>query len=394
MQHKASGAKPLYGYRPVMNAEALHKWASDQGFDTALHPDDMHVTVVFSKDAFSSELTSVAESDDNIASWGQIIVRGGKRSVEPLGDKGAVVLKIENSELVREHLSFRDRGASWDFPTYMPHITITYSGMPAGDIEPFGGDIILGAMRVKPMNAEWVDDIREVSVKSVASKSMQHKSLSIPFELKREPDADGYFEGYAAVFENVDRGMDVIQRGAFAKSLGSGRKVKLLWQHDMGSVIGVLVELREDERGLYVKGRLLADVRKGAEALSLLRAGAIDGISIGYRVVQATKEGGGSVRRLLEVDLYEVSLVTMPMNELATVTDVKSVDWSNKREVEAGLRDVFGLTQGEAKAFMADGFAGLAAKRDVASDDPETEDGEDFAEIMDLLRQLQENLNV
>ena len=223
---------------------------------------------------------------------------------------------------------------------------------------------------------------------------MQHKSLSIPFELKREPDADGYFEGYAAVFETVDQGMDVIQRGAFAKSLGSGRKVKLLWQHDMGSVIGVLEELREDERGLYVKGRLLADVRKGAEALSLLRAGAIDGISIGYRVVQATKEGGGSVRRLLEVDLYEVSLVTMPMNELATVTDVKSVDWSNKREVEAGLRDVFGLTQGEAKAFMADGFAGLAAKRDVASDDPETEDGEDFAEIMDLLRQLQENLNV
>jgi len=222
-------------------------------------------------------------------------------------------------------------------------------------------------------------------------KSMQHKSLSIPFELKREPDADGYFEGYAAVFENVDRGMDVIQRGAFAKSLGSGRKVKLLWQHDMGSVIGVLVELREDERGLYVKGRLLADVRKGAEALSLLRAGAIDGISIGYRTVQATKEGGGSVRRLLEVDLYEVSLVTMPMNELATVTDVKSI--RTEREFERFLRDA-GLTRKEATAVTLHGFKGLTDQRDAVEDEAETDDGEDFAEIMDLLRQLQENLNV
>lgn len=218
---------------------------------------------------------------------------------------------------------------------------------------------------------------------------MQYKSLSIPFEMKREPDADGSFEGYAAVFENVDNGLDVISRGAFAKSLGSGRKVKMLWQHNPDDVIGVWDEIREDERGLYVKGRLLADVKKGAEALTLLRAGAIDSMSIGYRTVQATKEGDGNVRRLLEVDLFEISCVTFPMNELATVTDVKSIDWTNKRDVEAGLRDVFGLTQGEAKAFMADGFAGLAAKRDVAAD---LADNEGLSDLMTQLRQLQETL--
>lgn len=217
---------------------------------------------------------------------------------------------------------------------------------------------------------------------------MQHKSLAIPFELKREPDADGAFEGYASVFENVDNGLDVVSRGAFAKSLGS-RKVKMLWQHDPEKVIGVWDEIKEDERGLYVKGRILKDVQKGAEAMALLRAGALDSMSIGYRTVQATKEGAGNVRRLLEVDLFEISLVTFPMNELATVTDVKSIDWTNKRDVEAGLRDVFGLTQSEAKAFMADGFAGLAAKRDVAADTAKTEG---LSDLMTQIRQLQETI--
>lgn len=192
--------------------------------------------------------------------------------------------------------------------------------------------------------------------------------LSIPLELKREPDADGTFEGYASVFNIVDQGMDVVQPGAFAKSLGSGRQVKMLWQHDPQQPIGVWDEIVEDERGLKVKGRILKDVAKGAEAMALLKAGAIDGMSIGYRTVDAIREGADRVRKLVEVDLFEVSLVTFPMLPAATVTDVKSI--VTIREFEKALRDA-GFSQVEAKAIAADGFKGLTDHRDGADVVPE-----------------------
>jgi HK97 family phage prohead protease len=86
----------------------------------------------------------------------------------------------------------------------------------------------------------------------------------------------------------------------------------MLWQHDPTQPIGVWDELREDDRGLFVKGRVLTDVARGREAAALLAAGAIDGLSIGYRTVKAALDASG--RRVLnELDLWEVSLVTFPM---------------------------------------------------------------------------------
>ena len=167
---------------------------------------------------------------------------------------------------------------------------------------------------------------------------MQTQYKTAHFDLKREPDGDGTFEGYASVFGVVDQGMDVVEHGAFRKSLGSGRKVKMLWQHDQGQPIGVWDEIREDEKGLFVKGRVLKDVQKGAEAQALLKAGALDSMSIGYKAIDATREGaGGGVRKLLEVDLFEISLVTFPMLPDAMVTDVKSI--KTEREYEKFLRD-------------------------------------------------------
>lgn len=127
---------------------------------------------------------------------------------------------------------------------------------------------------------------------------------------------DGRIEGYASLFGEADQSGDVVAEGAFAKGLaamrGQGRSVKLLWQHDPGEPIGVWDSVSEDERGLRVRGRLLSEVRRGAEALALLRAGAVEGLSIGYRTVRAGRlpEGG---RLLQEVELWEVSLVTFPM---------------------------------------------------------------------------------
>lgn len=124
---------------------------------------------------------------------------------------------------------------------------------------------------------------------------------------------DGRIEGYASLFDVPDASGDVVAPGAFAASLASGgRRVKLLWQHDPAEPIGVWDSLAEDGRGLRVSGRLLPEVRRGAEAAALLAAGAIDGLSIGYRALRSARTPGGG-RRLSEIELWEVSLVTFPM---------------------------------------------------------------------------------
>ena len=212
---------------------------------------------------------------------------------------------------------------------------------------------------------------------------MDRKSLN--FELKREPDDDGRFSGYASVFDVVDNGMDVVAKGAFTKSLAN-RKPKMLWQHDTQQVIGVWDEVAEDERGLYVKGRLLKDVSKGREAMALLRAGALDSMSIGYRTKEAINEGSGRVRRLVEVDLFEISLVTFPMLDDALVTDVKSI--KTEREFEQFLRDA-GYSRKEATALTLHGFKALNGQRDAGQEDAQNEGIE---ALFRQINQLQENL--
>jgi HK97 family phage prohead protease len=141
--------------------------------------------------------------------------------------------------------------------------------------------------------------------------------------------------GYASLFGKRDQGGDVVLKGAYAASLkalaAGGRRVKMLWQHDPAQPIGVWEEVREDATGLWVKGRILADVARGREAAALLAAGAIDGLSIGYRTLRAERDGKGQ-RLLAEVELWEVSLVTFPMLPDARVAakgDGPSPDWRN-----------------------------------------------------------------
>ncbi len=138
---------------------------------------------------------------------------------------------------------------------------------------------------------------------------------------------DGTFAGYASVFGVVDSQRDVVHPGAFKASLKSRlQPVQLLWQHQWQSPIGVIESLFEDARGLYIKGRLLMEVAQAREAYALLKAGVIRGLSIGYSVKRAKRNIDTGVRELLDVELWEVSLVTMPANEAAQVTVVKSCD--------------------------------------------------------------------
>ena len=139
-------------------------------------------------------------------------------------------------------------------------------------------------------------------------------------------------EGYASVFGLPDKGGDVVSPGAYAASLKAlkrrGDKVRMLWQHDPAQPIGVWDEVFEDMRGLFVRGRLLDDVARAREARALLEAGAVDGLSIGYRTLRAEPRPGGG-RRLIELDLWEVSLVTFPMQPEARL--------SAKADLLAGL---------------------------------------------------------
>ena len=113
------------------------------------------------------------------------------------------------------------------------------------------------------------------------------------FNAEASVGADGLIEGYASLFGAPDQSGDVVERGAYARSLGDGRRIKMLWQHDPREPIGTWDEVREDQKGLYVRGHLLSSVARAREAAALIEAGAIDGLSIGYRTVRATKERQG-----------------------------------------------------------------------------------------------------
>lgn len=141
-------------------------------------------------------------------------------------------------------------------------------------------------------------------------------------------EPDGTFSGYASRFNVVDLGRDLVLPGAFVQSLRErgARGIKLLFQHDPAEPIGVWLELREDAYGLFVRGRVLPEVERGREVLALMRAGALDGLSIGFRAVEGRTDPKSGVRRLHRVDLWEVSIVTFPMLPEARVSAVKNSD--------------------------------------------------------------------
>ena len=178
------------------------------------------------------------------------------------------------------------------------------------------------------------------------------------FELKAV-HGTGVFEGYASVFSNVDHALDSVSPGAFARAIaerGAGG-VKLLWQHDPAEPIGIIEELREDSRGLFVRGRLLTDVRRAREALTLMRKGALDGLSIGFRTIRSSTDEATGVRHLEEVDLWEISLVTFPMQPAARVSSFKADD----------VCAIGGFSTDEAKAASAYGVAGPVRQQEAGA---------------------------
>lgn len=168
-------------------------------------------------------------------------------------------------------------------------------------------------------------------------------------EVKTEGEEEGVFFGYGSVFGNKDSDRDIVKKGAFHKSLKK-RNPALLWQHDLKQPIGRFDEVREDDKGLYVKGRLMMQ-GKGLEAYELLKMGALNGLSIGFKTRQAEFERKTNTRTILEADLYEISVVTVPANERAVIASVKSAeDVKTTPDLEELLMQDEGLTPEDAKA--------------------------------------------
>lgn len=205
---------------------------------------------------------------------------------------------------------------------------------------------------------------------------MQIKRLNVPLTIKSVSDT-GEFEGYGSVFGNKDSYGDVVMPGAFQRSLSEwtqkGRLPAMLWQHQMSEPIGVYTEMKEDEHGLYVKGRLLIDDDPLAKrAYAHLKAKSLGGLSIGFVLRDYEYDKQLSVYKLTDIDLWEVSLVTFPANDEARVSDVKSQlehgEIPPPSKLEKSLREALGFSRTQAKAFMAKGYSALE-KRDADSDD-------------------------
>tara|TARA_R100001377_G_scaffold10317_1_gene5202 strand:+ start:421 stop:1098 length:678 start_codon:yes stop_codon:yes gene_type:complete len=166
----------------------------------------------------------------------------------------------------------------------------------------------------------------------------------LPCDFKQlDTEDDGTFEGYGSIFGNKDLGNDVIRKGAFTNTLKSKKpkSIKLLYQHKTDEPIGVFDSITEDSKGLYVKGRLAMGTQKGREVFELMKMGALDSMSIGYRLsAEDYKYDPKERKRIIKsVDLMEISLVTFPMNPKAKVTKVKLAEMTAP-EIEKHLRDV------------------------------------------------------
>ena len=184
------------------------------------------------------------------------------------------------------------------------------------------------------------------------------------------------FSGYASTWD-LDQGNDIIQKGAFTKTLTErGNRVKILWQHS--EPLGMPVSMREDAKGLFVEGRI-SKTRLGDEALELMRDGVVDQMSIGFQIPQGKSSyDAKNIRTITEVKLMEFSPVTFPMNEAAHILDVKSLESALKN----GTMDKRELKN------LADMLGDLTAllKQEPSLDTPNIEQPQDLKELFDSIK--------
>jgi uncharacterized protein len=168
-----------------------------------------------------------------------------------------------------------------------------------------------------------------------------HEQLALQvFRPATRIEPDGTVEGYASLFGEIDAARDMVMAGAFARTLRARgpRRIPMLFQHDPAEPVGVWLELVEDFRGLRARGRLIPDVARARELVALVKAGAVDGLSIGFRTVKGRVDPMSRVRKIHELELWEISIVTFPLLAGARVRAVKESGLSSLRLSPARAR--------------------------------------------------------
>ncbi len=198
---------------------------------------------------------------------------------------------------------------------------------------------------------------------------MTYKHVNLTeFEVKFEDSGAARIEGYASVFGNVDSDNDIVLPGAFKDSIGK-RLPKMLYQHKQDKIPGIWERAAEDSKGLIMVGKTL-NTSLGRDTAEEVRSGALDTMSIGYVARKASFDKAKSIRSLIDVNLYEVSLVTFPSNDQAIITRVKSAH-DTERDFEDFLREA-GYSRDAAKIITARGFKALNVQREAGCEDEAT----------------------
>lgn len=203
-----------------------------------------------------------------------------------------------------------------------------------------------------------------------------------------EVKLNGVFSGYASLFDVVDQAGDAVAPGAFTKSLQqrTASGIRMLYQHDPDQPIGIWTSIVEDAKGLLVEGRITSTVGRAGEVLELMREGAIDGLSIGFKTKRASTHPLTKVRRIIEADLWEISVVTFPLLDTARIDTVKGGQPEKRptiRELERWLTRDAGLSRRDARCLMAKGYHALGSTRDAAGPEP----------LADMIRRATQTLN-
>lgn len=218
----ADDPRPLYVSRQLLNATEVLDWAQAQGFASVLPPEEMHVTVIYSKRRVNWF---------KMGEWGSyagelIVPAGGPRIVEPLGDDGAVALIFQSGELQFRHREMRDAGASWDYPSFLPHVTLTYDpgDLDLSSVAPYQGRLVFGPERFEPITSDWHEGVTEAAPASFAEPgdAAYDDADSIVDRMIAE---DGYRVASAMAGTLVDRIMsattEVEARALLASAMGT-----------------------------------------------------------------------------------------------------------------------------------------------------------------------------
>jgi len=223
---------------------------------------------------------------------------------------------------------------------------------------------------------------KEMPLETFATKNdienLDQLYFKAEFKALEEDDKYYHFEGLASTFGNEDLGGDVVMAGAFMESLLE-RTPKLLNQHDFNQPLGIIDEATETPQGLFIKGRMPKGNPRVEDVASMVKIGAIDSFSIGYRVKEFLKDADTGVRKLIKVALFEVSFVTFPMNPAAKVTGMKGLSVDRVKEIKT-KRDFENILR-ESGVFSKDACVMLASKfrePDQSESDEENGSGEEL----------------